>query len=200
MLFIGDVHGLWKKYEDVIASTTDDTCQLGDLGIGFGKHWLKRIPRKDRFIRGNHDDPMKCRRHANYLGDYGFDAGANLFYVSGAWSIDWAQRIPEVSWWSEEELSDARLKMALTLFRESKPTVVVTHDAPASLYPQLIGNRRLINTRTSLALQEMLNAHAPEIWLFGHHHLLWKSKIANCQFVCLDELSTFSIPNLKWTN
>ncbi len=198
MLFIGDVHGLFPQYQSIIDGTPDDTCQLGDMGLGFGRSWPEKFPTKDRFIRGNHDNPAICRRHPNYLGEYGIIPEISLFYLSGAWSIDQLLRTAGIDWWADEQLYKSDLDSAVALYTQVKPSFVVTHDCPTSVRKTMFKGRPAFNTRTDVALQEMLDAHVPTTWLFGHHHVLWKNKISNCDFICLDELSTHSIPDMKW--
>lgn len=87
MFLIGDVHGKFDRYGEILTGLPC-SIQLGDMGIGFGLDDLfpKADPTKHRFLRGNHDNPELCRRHPNYLGDFGFEFG--IFFISGAFSVD----------------------------------------------------------------------------------------------------------------
>jgi len=49
------------------------------------------------------------------------------------------------------------------------------------------------NTRTSQALQFMLDTHAPEHWVFGHYHRAHSFEIRGCQFTCIPELGVKEI-------
>ncbi|MGY8690848.1 MAG: hypothetical protein ACKVHP_24310 [Verrucomicrobiales bacterium] len=42
--------------------------------------------------------PLVCRSNPRYLGEFGFSEDG-LFWLSGAWSIDWQLRTEGVSWW-----------------------------------------------------------------------------------------------------
>jgi len=107
MYFLGDAHGQFGWWKKVISRDyCKSSIQLGDFGIGFleredtTRNYVERNgekrsyhpdgvdPEKHKFIRGNHDDPAICRESPHYLGDYGFIEKLNLFYISGALSID----------------------------------------------------------------------------------------------------------------
>lgn len=85
------------------------------------------------FIRGNDDDPSLCRSSPRNLGEFG-KSPDGLFWMSGAWSIDWQFRQEGVSWWRDEELSTSQLGEAFDCYVGAKPRVVVTHQGPASLF------------------------------------------------------------------
>lgn len=193
MIFIGDVHMEFERMDEIIAGESQPIIQVGDLGIGMGGCSYPTIfPQNFHFIRGNHDNPEKCREHDNYLGDYGFIPDWNLYYVSGAWSIDNQSRTPYVDWWPEEELESSTLFWKVVPeFEEKKPRIVVTHDAPSMVVKHLFGKDS--GTNTSIALQQAFEAHQPEYWLFGHHHQWRYEKINGTQFVCLPPLGTFHL-------
>jgi hypothetical protein len=216
--FVGDIHALFKDYEKVLAKIPRDAnvLQVGDFGFGFGD-----VPRdfhpRHVFIRGNHDKPLDAKAHKDYLGDYGVTENG-IFYVSGAWSIDWQQRVEGRSWWRDEELSYPELDDAVFLFEQTKPDIVVSHDCPESITVKIldrltighdlpatgldggayrsIPNKQLFRTRTGQALQHMLDKHQPKLWVFGHYHIYWRAKIGNTYFVCLPELGVASLEQL----
>jgi hypothetical protein len=176
-----------------------------------------------RFIRGNHDNPQVCQNHPRYLGDYGYLEDERLFYLGGAWSIDKDWRVPGKSWWPDEELSYADLDKAYQLYVKSKPQIVATHEAPSKaafymLDHLVIGGPKhqpcptdqsvrlkgdeyayykaklgCVNTRTSQALQRMLEEHQPRYWTFGHYHKTITFHIGPTEFQCLNELDVRDI-------
>lgn len=196
--------------------------QVGDMGLGFPGVQLRTFPTKYfQFIRGNHDAPQKCRQHPNYAGDYGYDPEEKLFYLGGAWSIDAAWRIEGISWWKDEELDLVELNKAQQLYLESKPQIVATHEAPTAAaiillnqvmfqgrpdlgdnpvrvsrdssyeyYREKVGCK---NTRTSQALQQMLEMWSPKHWVFGHYHVRMDFELYGCKFHCIPELDTLEI-------
>lgn len=196
--FIGDAHGKMMRLDQLVERSPDHLIiQVGDMGFGFRE--VPEFPERFFFIRGNHDSPALARAHQNYLGDYGGDE--KLFYLSGAVSIDRDLRTSGVSWWPDEELSIDELGKAVDQYKTLKPKVVVSHEAPVAAVERVL--RDLIGeyfsakkdcreSRTSQALQAMLEAHQPELWVFGHYHVdaeFTLDEFPRTRFVCLGELS-----------
>lgn len=210
---IGDIHGDYEFYrQQVIAADKDgiSTIQLGDFGLGFhlmrdliltkesGIDWTSH-----KFIRGNHDDPECCDDHPGYLGDFGYIKEYDLFYISGAYSIDKDWRIEGVSWWPEEELSESQMQECARLYLETKPKYVISHDAPKEVikniyFKQDKGIERFPN-RTSDFLQKLFEIHQPLFQFFGHHHQNLNIKIKNTNFVCIkdNDALTIEIPRIE---
>jgi hypothetical protein len=226
MLFIGDVHGAYKTYEHILFKMEHKggvkgvpcSCQVGDMSIGFpahsnvkyernGKDWSPELDLNHKFIRGNHDDPALCRTHPNYLGDYGYVAKPDIFYVSGGYSIDHTFRIVDLTWWADEELSELQMTTAIELYKESKPKVVVSHECPLCMKIDSVTNAWKFdhNSRTELMLQSMFETHQPEYWIYGHHHKFLEKDFNGTHFVALHEIidgpvndCIYEIPNLEW--
>lgn len=182
IVVIGDVHGFTGTYQKFInrLPAGQRTIQIGDMGIGFEGVGLHRMPDSHTWFRGNHDNPKKCRTHPNYRGDYGYDETTGIFHLAGAWSIDRAYRTEGVTWWPDEELDYVELAKAVELYTKVKPRIVLSHDAPAKavetlLYdlvgPYFMAKQKGANSRTSQALQIMLDTHQPDEWVFGHFHV-----------------------------
>lgn len=196
LTLIGDIHGKFQEYYYPIISRLDKkrSIQVGDMGLGFPstKDEVFTPPRQHKFIRGNHDNPEVCRKHPNYLGDFGYIEKWDLFYVSGAWSIDRKYRIEGSTWWSEEELGMKDSNDALKLYMESKPRIMITHDCPEiakiNTLTHIHGeNPNNIPTRTNQLFQAMFEFHKPSYWFFGHYHVSHLFQIHNTQFRCLGE-------------
>jgi hypothetical protein len=197
--FIGDVHGHIPRYV-ALCREAEHTVQVGDLG--FRRHYAEVIAQLDgarhRFIPGNHDDYSFLPPHA--LGDFGVHRAADveMFFVRGAFSIDRKYRTPGLNWWAEEELSPQRLAEAIALYRNVKPSLMVTHDCPMSI-TRFVGDPDVLRsfgfleeprTRTQVALQTMLEAHQPARWIFGHYHRNITFQTEGVTFTCLAELAT----------
>lgn len=216
--FIGDVHGNTRGYQTLVRNADKDgvaTFQIGDMGMGFSASVPLDMGDQHRFIRGNHDDPALCRAHPAYAGDYGFDEKYNLFFLGGAFSIDWIGRQKYMRqggkpvWWADEELSLNELDAAFELYRKSAPRIVATHECPASvaeelLLPMILSsnthqaeyfNAKLgcKTSRTSVMLERMFEIHKPEWWVFGHYHVDWTREIRGAVFRCVAELTTTDI-------
>ena len=191
---IGDIHGMFEEYYQPILREIGDepSIQLGDMGVGFPDTKFPPLAAQAKFIRGNHDNPDVCRAHPNYLGEYGYIDDWDLFYLSGAWSIDWDMRKPGVTWWWDEELSIRELNKALDLYEKVKPSIVVSHDCPeiAKISMLLhIQGRNFYNapTRTNQILQAMFEIHQPSNWFFGHYHSSRRFQIHETTFRCVAE-------------
>jgi hypothetical protein len=227
LIFVGDVHGKTKQLEQYLWSPErigKRVFQLGDMGIGFKGVTLREFsPKYFLWIRGNHDAPDWCRQHPNYAGDYGYLPEDKLFFLGGAWSIDWKWRVEGISWWHDEELSIEELNKAHQIYIDSKPEIVATHEAPTAAALEMLNNLVLAkrteagytdstlakgedyeyykaklgcaNTRTSQALQQMFEIHQPKHWVFGHYHVRKDFTINGTQFHCLPELDTLEINN-----
>ncbi len=190
---IGDVHGLYEEYYLPLLKQIRDepSIQLGDMAHGFPAAFLPDLPKNHRFIRGNHDNPDACRKHKNYLGDFGYIEEWDLFYLSGALSVDKEYRIEGKSWWDEEELYLREANAALNLYMEKKPRIVLSHDCPEIAKISLLtylGGSSNIPSRTNQLLQAMFEFHQPSMWYFAHYHTSRKFRIKNTYFQCLTEM------------
>lgn len=201
---IGDVHGKWDSYYDLLKTIPGRSIQIGDMGVGFSRGPVcpEAQDSRHQWFRGNHDNPPVCRQSPNYLGDWGYLEKDNLFWVAGAFSIDFWARTEGRSWWRDEELSYPELQQAIDFYIAKKPRFVISHDAPSSaviwmLSAMLVGFRPeklgSADSRTSAALETMLQAHQPEQWIFGHYHIDKSFEWKGTKFTCVDELSTYQL-------
>ena len=215
--FIGDVHRMTDSYQKLLRQkfVGERTFQLGDMGVGFatergrpgspngGLHVDIMNSGIHKWIRGNHDNPEVARRLTDrgYAGDYGYDPETKLFWVGGGYSIDRAYRTPGKTWWAEEELSYLELQRAIELYIEKKPDIVATHEAPSKaakyLLYQLPGFRpdklESSMSRTSEALQVMLDSHEPVEWVFGHYHVSKSFMLGRTKFSCVNQLDVYTV-------
>lgn len=200
---IGDIHGQIYDYQaHSIADFKGPTIQVGDFGIGFaGDYWHDNLAAwqeanpHHRFIRGNHDDPARCKWMPGYIPDGRIEN--DVMFIGGAWSIDFAYRKEGVDWWRDEECSIKQFNQLVDIYSTVRPRVMITHDAPTDvtfdmfIKPGLaIGgsNAKKIKTRTGQALQTMFEIHQPDFWFFGHWHYTKHQKIHNTHFQCIGEL------------
>jgi hypothetical protein len=196
MLLIGDVHGKFDQYARILdeaeKSGPIESIQIGDMGVGFGVPFMNMGP-DHRFIRGNHDNPAECRKSPNYMGDYGYWPDKKIYYIGGAYSVDFMYRAVGVSWWPDEELSIPELQLVIEDFVRNKPDIVITHECPTQIRPMVLPNAQLVQTKTDQALQLCFERWKPALWVFGHYHTSWTRKVGGTEFRCLNELETFTI-------
>lgn len=196
---LGDIHGAFSVVEKALRKHPGvPVLQVGDMGFGFPhyKRWRRMLipdptgkdPEKFQtrfaFIRGNHDSPAVCAAHPNYLGDFGIHEPTGVFFFSGGESTDREDRHSGIDWWPEEQLPYDRMVEAINLYEKVRPSVVISHECPSSLIPMMHSHHRT-PSRTSNALQTMLDIHRPDLWCFGHHHRTWEKKVNGTFFVCL---------------
>ena len=207
---IGDIHGKFNPYLYTPLgigrnlkkneSPPERSVQVGDFGIGFANnHWHKLVNDwmianpNHRFIRGNHDDPSKCKEMSGYIEDGTVEN--DVMYIGGAWSIDHAYRLEGKDWWRDEELSIEELNRLIDVYSNVKPRVMITHDCPTAVAWEMFISKghslagiNQIKTRTGEALQAMFEIHKPQEWYFGHWHHTSRMNILGTEFTCLDEL------------
>ena len=151
-----------------------------------------------KFIRGNHCNPKLCKEHPNHLGDYGYLPDDDLFFLSGAQTASWRVLGNSKYWYKDEELSDSDLNDTISLYKRTRPSMVISHTAPSEaarkILKDLHGNYFLnkqsdVESRTSRASQEMFEAHRPSMWYFGHFHINREFLIGETKFRCLAEMA-----------
>jgi len=179
--FIGDVHGRYQKYSELIKCEYP-TIQVGDFGQGFSPAPI--MAEKDRFIRGNHDNPAICKQNPHWIKDGHIENG--MLFIGGAWSIDHASRTPGVDWWDDEELSYSELSIMIDLAIANQPLVIVSHEAPTTAIPKYAGFRNKEPSRTSSAFDVIFEKVRPKLWVFGHYHRPWNFVEQGTRFICCD--------------
>ena len=192
MRFIGDVHGKFDQYLDIIQNVSE-SIQVGDFGAGFkplptviGETGLFATT-KHKFIRGNHDNPAICAESPNWIHDG--DVIAPMMFVGGALSIDRLKRFEGRDWWSDEECSMDAFYRFMDIYEAIKPEIMVTHDCPEVVSDKLFGGTKLeMPSRTRQALQAIFDLHQPKLWIFGHWHMSRNEMIDGTRFICLGEL------------
>jgi Icc-related predicted phosphoesterase len=199
VIVLGDVHGKWKEYYKLLDQFPDElSIQIGDMGVGFPGSPILNLKENQKWFRGNHDAPHISHAHPNHMGDYGGEIIENhrVFWVAGAWSIDWTMRQEGRTWWRDEELTYSELDKALEEYLEFKPEIMLSHDTPSSIGQMILDRHAMPGfktpaiapTRTGQALQAMFEAYQPKKWIFGHWHQTWTKLINGTEFQCLDEL------------
>lgn len=203
MMMIGDVHGKWSDYAQILNDNQPDhSVQIGDFGWGFHGQETEYMQRhvaaveqamasgNNRYIRGNHDNPAMCASHKFYIPDGSYDASTGIMYIGGALSIDRDLRTQGIDWWDDEELSYPDLQRLIDLYESVQPRVMITHECPEDVVGYLFSwyQKMKIGSRTRDALGSMLYLHRPALWVFGHWHQHVDRVIDGTRFICLAEL------------
>jgi hypothetical protein len=200
MYFIGDTHGRVGDYFKLIDKLhMDCSIQLGDQAYGFPQvKWPDKWDLSHRWLFGNHDNPDLSIQHPNCLGKFGFLKEQDIYFISGAWSIDQKQRIAGLDWWANEELTYEDFDTIFREVKEYKPRIIIAHDFPSSVRGELFGFDKFFETKTGQALSRVFELHQPQYYLGGHYHRGKQAKINGTHFVCLQELECCEIPDIKW--
>lgn len=205
MRYIGDIHGKVELYHEAVLGV-EKSIQVGDIGLGFGYPYQYEnhcrimfspldslTDSKHRFIRGNHDNPDFCKSSPMYIKN-GYEKETDHFFVNGAWSIDgigapWDQgrRTEGFNWWSNEEEDQVTLDLLIEEFADTKPSTVVSHEAPFEVTDIFFNPTERYISKTAYALTQMFRSHKPKRWLFGHWHRRRDKVIDKCRFICLEE-------------
>lgn len=203
---VGDVHGKISAYIRKVRHKPY-SIQIGDMGFDYTLlHKLN--PKRHKFFGGNHDNYDLYYESSHSLGDYGkFALGRKEFYfIRGAFSIDWQGRITHYfktgrkCWWEEEQLHRVLFDDILGDYEKCKPSVVLTHSCPSEIASQIGKPDALrsfgydpatFTTNTQELLSACLDAHKPDLWIFGHFHNSVVLDHKGVEFRCLDELEVF---------
>lgn len=207
---IGDIHGYVNEYRHYsIGKFEGPTIQIGDFGVGFGQSdfWHEAVDEfhgdTHRFIRGNHDNPSKCKEMVGWIPDGTIEG--DVMYIGGAWSIDnptappgWYRRTAGSDWWVDEQCSDTQFEQFLQSVEAVKPRVMITHDCPGDVSFDMFWGSGFIKgpvypNNTADWMDKIFKAHQPEFWFFGHWHKTMTKNINGTTFVCLGELDTIDV-------
>lgn len=196
--FISDVHANWDTYTK-LCEQHEHTVQVGDFGMGFERPPHRVVPylsKNHRFIRGNHDDPAKCKAHPNYIPDGTIEilGSTKVMFIGGAWSIDRALRTEGLNWWSDEQLSYMQFQDLIDIYKDEKPDMMVTHDCPTDFARKFIlgAHKPSYPSTTGSAFQVMRQIHQPKIWVFGHWHLDIDIEFEGTRFLCSKETAIYN--------
>ena len=194
---IGDVHGKYDAYLDLIKEA-DYSIQLGDLGLDY--FFLSQVDyKKHKILAGNHDN-YDDMNYPHFLGDYGSHKVGNIsfFFVRGGFSIDKQWRIPNISWWKQEELSYAQMNQCIELYTQINPNFVISHECPKEIEEKIYRDGlKFPSSCTAKLLQTLWEIHQPIQWWFAHYHkskvIRKKNKSKYTTFCCLKELETWDL-------
>lgn len=216
LYLIGDIHGDVRALvreltyiaflNDKRGNPEATILQIGDYGCGYDSeldHFFENDIREllsgpafekldYSWFRGNHDDVKVAQNMYGNIGDFGtHPTHEGLFFVAGAYTPPFfTGRLFE-----NEQLTEEQCAECLELYKETKPSLVVSHDCPEFLvrrfYPKQTDGQYA--NRTTALLQEMFEYHEPDYWFFGHHHKDVEWKVANTTFRCVNSNSTASL-------
>lgn len=230
MWFLGDCHCEFKTYNWILnkmmqskgseqVKGLDCSLQVGDMGLFFGEdvEALQGISMQHRFIRGNHDNPELCRTIPNCMPDWGYDEYTGIFWVSGGFSIDAAERqrifkrkeVKAPVWWHDEEIAKEEHKKICKAYAEAEPKILVSHMGPPAIKAIALpwmDPKQKNQSNTEALLYDLWCIYPPDLWICGHYHKRIEWNAGKTDFVVLNEMKNgrnirdvmFEVPGLKW--
>lgn len=197
-LFLGDTHSdlaFAESAGNLAREHGAEIIQLGDWGFIWPgvtqldelSNMLVGLDVTMRFIDGNHDDHPTLKKLSDLENSavtiapnviyqprgsvHEDEDGTRFLFLGGAPSIDRASRIPGLSWWPEEIITEAEFKRALSA--KDPIHVIVTHDAPAfppgfsaKGYPDYQREQ----LRSMKLVNDLIKKHRPQRLMHGHWH------------------------------
>jgi Calcineurin-like phosphoesterase len=109
----------------------------------------------------------------------------SMLFLGGAYSVDKDHRTPNVSWWSQEEITDDDVAMAMESIElaEHHPWWMITHDAPEHILvpgDHAAWKHKDEDTKPNRAkLVEVMNAVQPQRLIHGHYHIRYDAEFNN---------------------
>ena len=221
IILTGDIHGDISRIlniDDTGMTKEDIVIVLGDFGVLWNdeervEYVLQALGMKKfrtAFLDGNHENFTMIKNKETIVSWKGGSAGLLLGGVihllrgeiydingkrigvcGGANSVDLWHRTEGISWWREEEITDADIdNFKNNLLRNSnekgnKIDIMLSHDAPASIIPLVklfsgVNGNKISNSQMQLEkINEVANV---DKWYFGHWHI--NQRIDN-KFECL---------------
>ena len=163
------------------------------------------------FVDGNHEDHNSLEQLVIKHGKNNpIDVGGNCWYVprgcifeitnpftnnkktilglGGAYSIDWKQRVPQVSWFEQEQL---RYSDIIDLNTDNNVDIIISHTCPERLLRDVantcqIDYNRIIERQSEKLLDQVFTLIKPKYWFFGHWHQRDTYQVEQTTFELLD--------------
>lgn len=189
MFIISDVHGDVSKIYKLLEKKPlheKHVILLGDIGYGFSEFAFQQMDKlfasmptvNFYVVQGNHDnaDVMICSYpNVRMITTY---TGAKVYYINskavllvpGALSYDKNMRVPGVSWWQNEQMTDEQLSEVIEL--GPQVDLILTHDAPLQQYFMFFPETKtsMTNRALDVLLLSLIREHKSITWVHGHLH------------------------------
>lgn len=212
MLIIGDVHGRYHTYIEILNQLKDvKTLQIGDMGYNYESLEKYVDPTIHKFITGNHDNHLTAYTIPHCLKRFGYFTynKQKVFYVCGGFSIDWEIRkerydlgVWPQTYFSNEELSELEQRQCYDLYNKIKPDILISHE-PCRMIAQMLGSDMFLKsmgfdpktftTSTGELITDLIAAHKPKKAISGHMHKSLQTMIDNVEYISLAELEVYAI-------
>lgn len=195
LLIVGDVHTSEYGISDAVEHAHENDVKtiifLGDFGYTYAEEFLvflesmtSRYGIEILFIDGNHDDHVFLRSFGDIpaeivpgvtytpRGSTAYFGGKKVLFIGGATSIDKQYRVPYVSWWPEEDITESDVQKCI---EQGPVDVIMSHDAPwlpPKLPPLAINADVLADAKANRRrLKHIVEATEPRFLYHGHLHI-----------------------------
>lgn len=203
---ISDVHGNVGKAIELCEKrplNVKEVVFLGDIGFGFSEFdevkfidYLKNNRNVNyHLIQGNHDNAEKMLPHfygnINTITTIEGAETYNIYHnscllIPGALSYDKHLRVPGVSWWENEQMS--QMQWESVLFKSLDVNYIFSHDAPLSQYFKFFPETKpsLSNRSLDELMKKRMWSRLNVKWIHGHLHYAYVETINSIQITGLD--------------
>ena len=209
ILVLGDVHGAFNNLKTILdAKTPDLAIVCGDYGVwtdftpnNIPNKYNVKYPCDVYFVDGNHDNHASLDTYERgkihkltdklYYCSYGSSLTINnktILFCGGAESIDKGFRMPFVSWWPTECISESDQEY----LPNTTVDIVISHTAPNFIIDNMFKEQNMLsfsikcNDPSAKYLSDVYNKYKPKQWFFGHMHASYHEQYEHTEFYCLN--------------
>ena len=172
------------------SEVTEDNQPSPHSTYAYWIKWLAGKPYTILWVDGNHENfnywdrqkitewhggKVQIHPHAPNIihlmrGEYYNIDGYTFFTFGGARSHDKAYRIPDKTWWTQEEATEEEISHARETLTKHNYNVdfILTHTMPDKVSGQVFGMSS--TDRTALFLNEVMSCVDYDLWFCGHYH------------------------------
>lgn len=134
-------------------------------------------------------DPIRAPNifYATFGSVYTLLDNSKVLFCGGASSIDKALRIPGISWWAGETISN--LDMYKLPKNIEQIDIVISHTCPKCFdHTHNFLNMVKCHDPSKLALDTIFDTYKPRKWFYGHYHRFSHAFIKQCETFMLDRI------------
>jgi len=169
LLVFSDIHGDWKRLEELLAVEADLYIAAGDQVT-----WAKGLDRCGEVLRtrgervyvlpGNHESADQV---AEMCAHYGLNDFHGQHFQAGRWHVAGLGYSSPTPFNTPGEYTEAQIATRLARFADLKPLVLICHAPP---YGGPLDRIRAGLHAGSRAVAEFIENHQPEHFFCGHIH------------------------------